>query len=104
MKIKLKITKPNKEGWWYNSHIGEEFEITKFQYYYDGSNYPLKIETLEEFYDAINKYGDNFHVSTSREKPILPEGIMFTNGWMNDGWGINLKDTNYKELFDKVYE
>lgn len=89
--MKFKIIKANKEGWWYNNHIGEEFEITAFSYYKNGANHKLEIKNLKQFQKALNKYGPDFHINTSGTY----YGPIYGG---SSSWQILIEDTNYKEL------
>jgi hypothetical protein len=91
--MKLKIIRENKNvGMWYNSHIGEEFEITEFKLTKDDGNHLLKIENLEQLRNTFDKYGSNFSLHASRD----PHGTYY--GTIKGGgpyWQINVEDTDY---------
>lgn len=60
--MKIKIVQPNPEPWWYNSYIGCEFEVKRFSHY-KGGTHTLTISNSEEFWRAMNTYGNiSIHV------------------------------------------
>jgi len=72
--MKLKIIK-EREFWWYNKHIGEEFDMTIY-YYKNGSNHKIEIENIDQIeIDQNDVYAvcDGYHE-------------------------VNIQDTNYKQL------
>lgn len=61
-------------GWWYNKHIGEEFEVMSFTYYKGGRNYILRIGNYEQLREAMKEYDNiSIHVKT----PDYPESQIF---------------------------
>lgn len=92
--IKLKIIQKNKEkGWWYDDHIGEEFEIANFAYYNGGANHPLEIKNFKELKECVDKYGKNLHMHTSRDHNGSYYGSIKGGGPF---WEIHLENTNWK--------
>jgi hypothetical protein len=81
--MKIKVLKANNsvlhlnETWWYNKHIGEEFEVHSFSYYKSGANHPLDIKDKLQIPEFVKKYGYvNIHVIWENSSYHYPQLLL----------------------------
>ncbi len=92
--VRLKIAKSGDNSWWYNTRIGEEFDIY-FKYYLNGQNHELEISNIHDIQKYKDKYGDDLLLfSVVKEEYSIPFRV--------SPHQIHLENTNYKYLLRKL--